>query len=68
MSGDMVIIPADATSWIAHEPETDFPIQNLPYGVFSTTSNTQPRCGVAIGDKVRIRQHRTRADDGVWGR
>lgn len=30
---------------------SDFPIQNLPYGVFST-SGTSPRVGVAIGDDV----------------
>lgn len=29
----------------------DFPIQNLPYGVFSTQGSA-PRCGVAIGDMI----------------
>jgi fumarylacetoacetase len=37
-------IPVDASS--------DFPIQNLPYGVFSTTALPTPRVGVAIGDYV----------------
>ncbi len=37
-------IPVDATS--------DFPIQNLPYGVFSTAALPAPRVGVAIGDFV----------------
>ncbi|MGZ5873112.1 MAG: fumarylacetoacetase [Bradyrhizobium sp.] len=37
-------IPVDAAS--------DFPIQNLPYGVFSTSSLPTPRVGVAIGDYV----------------
>src|SRR5674476_1114561 len=37
-------IPVDATS--------DFPIQNLPYGVFSTPASPAPRVGVAIGDYV----------------
>ncbi|KNC53815.1 fumarylacetoacetase [Thecamonas trahens ATCC 50062] len=38
---------------VAYEPATcEFPIQNLPYGVFSTASATSPRVGVAIGDKV----------------
>lgn len=32
--------------------DSDFPIQNLPYGVFSTQSNPKPRIGVAIGDQI----------------
>lgn len=42
-------------SWIesANTPETDFPLQNLPFGVFSRRgTNESPRIGVAIGDKV----------------
>ncbi|TKW66733.1 MAG: fumarylacetoacetase [Paracoccus denitrificans] len=40
-------------SWIdaANDPDCDFPIQNLPYGVFST-ANDAPRCGIAIGDRI----------------
>ncbi|MDJ0821901.1 MAG: fumarylacetoacetase [Paracoccaceae bacterium] len=40
-------------SWVvsANTAETDFPLNNLPYGVFST-ENDGPRCGVAIGDFV----------------
>ncbi|QUS37892.1 fumarylacetoacetase [Tardiphaga alba] len=38
-------------SFITVDPASDFPIQNLPYGVFST-SGTSPRVGVAIGDAV----------------
>lgn len=38
-------------SFIDVDPTSDFPIQNLPYGVFST-SGTPPRVGVAIGDFV----------------
>jgi len=40
-------------SWVesANDPETDFPLNNLPYGVFST-ADSAPRCGVAIGDMV----------------
>ena len=40
-------------SWIesANTAETDFPLLNLPYGVFSR-SGEDPRCGVAIGDYV----------------
>lgn len=36
----------------ANDPRTDFPIQNLPLGVFSTPGDRTPRLGVAIGSKV----------------
>ncbi len=36
----------------AEDPNTDFPIQNLPFGVFSRDSREGPRIGVAIGDQV----------------
>jgi fumarylacetoacetase len=39
-------------SFIPVDPTSDFPIQNLPYGVFSTASLPAPRVGVAIGDFV----------------
>jgi fumarylacetoacetase len=41
-------------SWIesANDPATDFPLQNLPYGVFQTPASPVPRIGVAIGDHV----------------
>ncbi|MCG6207480.1 fumarylacetoacetase [Rhodopseudomonas sp. HC1] len=39
-------------SFIDVKADSDFPIQNLPYGVFSTSSNPSPRVGVAIGDQV----------------
>jgi|TARA_A100001391_G_scaffold205463_1_gene207162 fumarylacetoacetase len=41
-------------SWVesANAPETHFPIQNLPYGIFSPGENEKPRVGVAIGDFV----------------
>ncbi|ABE38258.1 fumarylacetoacetate hydrolase [Rhodopseudomonas palustris BisB5] len=39
-------------SFIEVDPTSDFPIQNLPYGVFSTASTPTPRVGVAIGDYV----------------
>ncbi len=35
----------------ANVPGHDFPIQNLPFGVFSTPA-TAPRLGVAIGDSI----------------
>jgi fumarylacetoacetase len=37
-------------SFIDVPPTSDFPIQNLPYGVFSTADLPAPRIGVAIGD------------------
>jgi fumarylacetoacetase len=38
-------------SWVEVNPNSDFPIQNLPFGIFKTTSSS-PRIGVAIGDQV----------------
>lgn len=41
--------------WVpsANQPDTDFPIQNLPFGVFQRrASDEQPRVGIAIGDQV----------------
>ncbi len=40
-------------SWVtsANDPGGDFPIQNLPFGVFRRTGG-QPQGGVAIGDQV----------------
>ena len=42
----------DEMSWISVAPDSHFPLQNLPYGVFSTASQPQHRVGVAIGDQV----------------
>jgi fumarylacetoacetase len=39
-------------SFVSVDPTSDFPIQNLPYGVFSTVATPQPRLGVAIGEFV----------------
>jgi len=42
-------------SWVesANDPASDFPIQNLPFGVFRRKgTNEAPRGGVAIGDQV----------------
>ncbi|MEP3635864.1 MAG: fumarylacetoacetase [Paracoccaceae bacterium] len=40
-------------SWVAsaNSPDTPFPLNNLPYGVFSVGTE-DPRCGVAIGDQI----------------
>ena len=41
----------DLKSWV-HVPENnDFPIQNLPFGIFRVGDN-KPRVGIAIGDSV----------------
>jgi fumarylacetoacetase len=41
-------------SWIAsaNDGATDFPIQNLPFGVFRHDFEERPRVGIAIGDQV----------------
>ena len=41
--------------WVrsAHAAATDFPIQNLPFGIFRRAeSDDEPRAGVAIGDQI----------------
>ncbi len=53
-------VPLDAThdparrSWVASAnlPGADFPLQNLPFGVFRASPGDRPRIGVAIGDRV----------------
>src|SRR3954469_24138501 len=45
----------DAKSWVesANAPDVDFPIQNLPFGIFKRKGATEaPRGGVAIGDQI----------------
>ena len=41
-------------SWIgsANDGRTDFPLQNLPFGVFRRDFEERPRVGIAIGDQV----------------
>ena len=38
-------------SWLEISKESDFPIQNLPFGIYSTKNKTK-RVGVAIGDQI----------------
>ncbi len=38
-------------SWIEISPESDFPVQNLPFGIFRTRDRSA-RPGVAIGDYI----------------
>ncbi|KWW39268.1 fumarylacetoacetase [Cupriavidus metallidurans] len=44
---------APKTSWVdsANDGQTHFPLQNLPYGIFSTTGGAA-RVGVAIGNQI----------------
>ncbi|MFT4762258.1 MAG: fumarylacetoacetase [Paraglaciecola sp.] len=49
------MIPANnpnRKTWVEVPENTDFPIQNLPFGVFRTKSNTNPRVCTALGDYV----------------
>ena len=39
-------------SFIDIAPDSDFPLENLPYGIFSDKQNVQPRAGVALGEWV----------------
>ena len=41
----------DLTSWVPVPENSDFPIQNIPFGIFSTSTKSK-RVGVAIGDQV----------------
>ena len=61
MSGARAVHPIDDThdpalrSWVvgANDPAGDFPIQNLPLGVFRRRGRPDPpRVGIAIGDQV----------------
>lgn len=36
------------SSWVSHAPESDFPLANLPFGVFAD-AHAGPRCASAIG-------------------
>lgn len=48
----MYIVDFARRSFVPGAQESEFPLQNLPYGVFSTATDPQPRIGVAIGDQV----------------
>ena len=41
-------------SWVtaADDPACDFPLQNLPFGVFRTATGAAPRVGAAIGNQI----------------
>ena len=39
-------------SFVEIAADSDFPLENLPYGIFSEKHNSQPRAGVALGEWV----------------
>lgn len=39
------------SSWVNVTSDSDFPIQNLPYGIFSTSTKSK-RAGIAIGNEI----------------
>ena len=41
----------ELTSWVSVPADSDFPIQNLPFGIFSTADRSA-RPGVAIGEHI----------------
>lgn len=40
-------------SWVPVPEGCDWTIHNIPFGIFSTLTNTTPRPGTAIGEHVR---------------
>lgn len=48
----MYIVPNHLESWVEVPSGSDFPIQNIPFGVFRTESNSNPRICTAIGGYV----------------
>ena len=38
-------------SWLPVSDDSDFPLENLPYGVFSI-GDSEPRVGAAIGEHI----------------
>ncbi|HEY2103120.1 MAG TPA: fumarylacetoacetase [Chthoniobacterales bacterium] len=45
-------MPSPERSFVEVAPDSHFPIQNLPFGVFKPRQAAAPRIGVAIGDLV----------------
>ena len=48
----MSSIDKNLTSFVEVASDSDFSIHNLPYGIFSETTDGKRRAGIAIGDKV----------------
>jgi len=52
---ERLVSSSASRSWVesANQAETDFPLSNLPYGIFRRRDpETRPRVGVAIGDSI----------------
>ena len=43
---------ANCKSWVPYPEDSDFPLENLPYGIFQPTAADPARVGVAIGDQI----------------
>ncbi len=52
MNGTVEVADPALRSFVPAAADSDFPIQNLPYGVFQPARGGAPRVGVAIGDEV----------------
>lgn len=46
-----VIINVNDKSWVEVPNQSDFPLQNLPFGIFKT-AQLSPRVGVALGNQI----------------
>ena len=46
------ILSTEMKTWMNIPEGSDFPIQNLPYGIFTYEDHNSPRAGVAIGNMV----------------
>lgn len=40
------------SSWVEVSADSHFPLQNIPFGVFSTAADARPRCATILGDTV----------------
>ena len=45
------MLSTELSSWVEVAPDSDFPIQNLPFGVFAVEGD-EPHIGVAIGEHI----------------
>ncbi|MEN9528680.1 MAG: hypothetical protein RI932_553 [Pseudomonadota bacterium] len=46
------IIPSTQRSWLNIEAESDFSLQNLPFGIFSNQNFPETRVGLALNDAI----------------
>jgi hypothetical protein len=44
---------APLSSWVEIADDCHWTMQNIPFGIFRPSSTDEPRCGTAIGNKVR---------------